>query len=488
MRRRVPYILLIAVLCSPGGRASNAVDDDPRVTAALEIAEAWVDSQAAFERIPGISMGIVYDQNLIWARGFGYAHLDRRVPAGPDTIYSICSISKLFTSISVMQLRDRQTLRLDAPIKTYLPWFNIEQSYQHSAPITLGGILTHSSGLPRESDFPYWTGPEGYPFPTREQVNQRLREQKTLYPADTYSQYSNLGLTLAGEVVAAVSGQPYATYVEENILKPLGLKDTTPELPERHKGGRLATGYTAQTRDGVRKPVPFYVVRGMAPAFGFASSVEDLARFASWQFRLSERGGTEVLAATTLKEMHRVHWMAPDWDSAHGWGFSVSERNGKTFVGHGGNCPGYRTQLMMSPADKVAVIFMTNGQGTNTGRYTRAVFDLVAPAIKRAADGSAAAKHPDPELRRYIGRYEPPFGGETQVFIQDGELAMVSLLTDNPAQSARKLKRTGDHVFRVVRDDGGLGEEVVFELAADGNARRFRQHSNYSYRLDRQIP
>lgn len=482
MRGRV-CMLAIAMLCSTSGQADSPIDD-PRVASALAIAEAWVDSQASFEGIPGISMGVVYDQTLVWARGFGYAHLDRRVPAAPDTIYSICSISKLFTSISVMQLRDRDKLRLDAPLGTYLPWFNIEQAYRESAPISLGGILTHSSGLPRESDFPYWSGPEGYPFPSREQVIARLAEQTTLYPADTYPQYSNLGLTLAGEVVSAVSGQSFEAYVQTNILTPLGLKDTTPEIPDRHGSGRLATGYTARVRDGSRKPVPFYVVRGMAPAFGFASTVEDLARFASWQFRLLERGGTEVLASTTLKEMHRVHWMNPDWEGAHGWGFSVSQRGGKTFVGHGGNCPGYRTQLMMSPADKIAVIFMTNGQGTNTGRYTRAVFDLVAPAIKRAVEAPASAKKPDSDLRRYVGRYEPPFGGETQVFIQEGDLALVSLLSDNPAQAARKLKRTSAHVFRLVREDGGLAEEVVFELGPDGRARRFKQHSNYSHRLD----
>jgi CubicO group peptidase (beta-lactamase class C family) len=485
LAKGVMCAVVIAVLLSFGGHAQSLIND-PQVASALEVAEAWVESQAAFEGIPGISIGVVHDQDLLWARGFGFAHLDRRVPAAADTIYSICSISKLFTGISVMQLRDQERLRLHAPVQNYLPWFSIKQSYQDSAPIALAGILTHSSGLPRESDFPYWTAAEGYPFPSRAQIIERLAEQETLYPADTYSQYSNLGWTLAGEVVSAVSGQPYDTYVEENVLKPLGLQDTTPELPEAHKNNRLATGYTAQRRDGTRTPVPFYVVRGMAPAYGFASTVEDLARFASWQFRLLERGGTEVIAATTLREMHRVHWMDPGSESTHGWAFNVSRRNGKTFVGHGGNCPGYRSQLLMSPSDKVAVIFLTNGQGTNTGRYARAVFDLVTPALTRKREASPRASQADPEeLRRYVGRYEPPFGGEIQVFIKDGDLALVSLRVDDPAKSITTLKQTAEKVFRVVREHGeGLGEKVEFELGPDGRAFRFKQHSNYSYRLD----
>ncbi len=295
---------LIATLLVPTWAWAQSLESDPRVAEALELVEAWVDSRRAFDEIPGISMAVVHDQELVWSRGFGYAHLEGHVAARPDTIYSICSISKLFTSIAVMQLRDQGKLRLDDPLKKHLPWFNIQQTHRDSAPITLKGILTHSSGLPRESAAPYWTGREGYPFPSRDEVIARLPGQQTLYPAATYSQYSNLGLTLAGYVVAATAKQPYAEYVQQHILAPLGLEDTSSEMPRRHKDGRLATGYAARVRDGHRAAVPFYEVRGMAPAFGFASTVEDLATFASWQLRLLAHGGTEVLAANTLKERH----------------------------------------------------------------------------------------------------------------------------------------------------------------------------------------
>ena len=169
-------------------------------------------------------------------------------------------------------------------------------------------------GLPRESDYPYWTGPD-FPFPTHEQIVERISKQRTLYPAETYFQYSNLGLTLAGEVVAAASGMPYADYVRLNILEPLGLASTTPEIPAAERGGRLAAGYGAPKRDGGRAAMPFFQARGVAPAAGFASTVEDLARFAQWQFRLLRGGVTEVLKANTLREMYRVHWVDPDFET-----------------------------------------------------------------------------------------------------------------------------------------------------------------------------
>jgi CubicO group peptidase (beta-lactamase class C family) len=172
--------------------------------------DLWLDAQVAYNRIPGMSAAVVHDQHLLWSRGYGFANLEKKLPASADTIYSICSISKLFTSVAVTQLRDQGKLDLDDPVKKHLPWFNIKEAYPGSGPPTIRGILTHSSGLPRESDYPYWTEPD-YPFPTHEQIVEKISKQEMLYPADTYYQYSNLGLTLAGEVVAAVSGQPPRT-------------------------------------------------------------------------------------------------------------------------------------------------------------------------------------------------------------------------------------------------------------------------------------
>jgi CubicO group peptidase (beta-lactamase class C family) len=479
-------ILLVFVLFPAfgvtGWANAQSITDDSRVATALNMIEVWVDAQLAYEDIPGISMGVVYDQDMIWSRGFGFADVAKKRPATPGTIYSICSISKLFTSIATMQLWEQGKLRLDDPIKKYLPWFNIQDKYPDAPEITIQGILTHSSGLPREADYPYWTGPE-HIFPTREQIIQRLSGQEELYPADTFYQYSNLGMALLGEVVAAVSGQDYRAYVKENILDVLGLQDTTPEIPEGQKGKKLATGYSMKLRDGERKEIPFYLVNGIAPAAGFASTVEDLGRFASWQIRLLEKGGKEVLAVNTLKKMHRVHWFDSDWKTTWGLGFSVSRRNDKTYVGHGGSCPGYRTQLSLRPKDKIAVIVMTNAQGVNPSEYVREVFDIVAPAILETIKGPGEAKKHDPELEKFVGRYDRPLGGETHVFIKDGDLVMMYLPSSNPSDSLTKLKHIENNIFRRVRDDDELAEPIIFETSPDGTVTRLIQNSQYYIRV-----
>lgn len=480
MKRWVLTVLILC-LCTPVWAIDQELANDPRVASALEHLEIWIETEVAYESLPGVSMGIVYDQDLIWSQGFGYANPEKKVPASPKTIYSICSISKLFTSVSVMQLRDQGKLRLDDPVEKHLPWFDIKDKYPDAPEVTIRGILTHSAGLPREADFPYWTDPVPS-FPTREQIMEKVSDQEELYPAFTYYQYSNLGLTLAGEIVAAASGQPYADYVQQNILDPLSLEDTSPELPNDKRGDQFAIGFTRRLRDGSRKEVAPYLVRGIAPAAGFASTVEDLARFASWQFRLLEKGGDEVLSVNTLKEMQRVHWVDPDWKATRGLGFSVSHRDDQTFVGHGGSCPGYLTQLATLPSKKIAVIFMTNGQGTNTGFYTTQAFKIVSPAIADALESPGKGKQPDRDLTQYVGRYDRPRGGEAHVFINNGELAVLSAPTRSPADSLTKLKKVGDHTFRRIRNDGELGEAFFFEVDAAGQVTRMIRNSNYYVR------
>ena len=349
--------------------------------------------------------------------------------------------------------------------------------------VTIEGLLTHASGLPRESDYPYWSAPD-FRFPTREQIIEKIASQEALYSPETYFQYSNLGLTLAGEVVAATSGMSYDAYASENILRPLGLTSTTTEMPEAERGKRLAVGYTALDREGRRQPVPFFTARGIAPAAGYASTAGDLGRFASWQFRLLKNGGSEILKATTLREMHRVHWVEPDFDTLWGLGFQVWHKGSKMSVGHGGSCPGYRAHLLLVPEDSVATVFLANAQGVAALAWAQRLYDIVAPQVRAAVKEPEKAKTPDPALRRYTGTYTAqPWAGEVAVLPWEDGLALLFLPTMEPVKDLVKLRKTGEHTFQRIREDETLGETVVFEMGPDGRAARFTQHSNLHERI-----
>ena len=473
-------VALVLAAFTPRVSHAQAPDAHPRIAQALELARVWLEAQSAYDQIPGVSAAIVHDQRLLWTGGYGVADIASRRPAVPGTIYSICSISKLFTGVAVMMQRDAGRLRLDDAVTKHLPWFTINPAEGESGPLTIEGLLTHAGGLPRESDYEYWTGP-GFAFPTREQVLQRVSGQTMLYPSETFWQYSNLGLTLAGEVAAAAAGQPYEVLARTGILEPLGLASTTPDMPAAELGKRLATGYSALGREGRRQPVPFFSAKGIAPAAGYASTVEDLARFASWQFRLLANGGTEILKATTLRDMQRVHWIDADFTNSYGLAFAVWRSGDKTFVGHGGSCPGFRSQLLIKPDELMATVFMANAQGVDARQYTQRLYDIVGPIVASAGKDSVrlVPQAADRSLNAYLGTYASTFSNtETAVVHWEDGIAMLSLPTTDPMNALAKLRRAGEHTFRRVRKDGAPGEPIVFEMGPDGKAQRYVQHSN----------
>jgi CubicO group peptidase (beta-lactamase class C family) len=490
MRSRHAVVWLTLALLVATARAQSApvpsvpgpIADDPRVAQALQLARTWLEAQRAYDQLPGLSAAVVHDQELLWSGGFGLADVEAGRPAAADTIYSICSISKLFTGVAVMQQRDAGRLRLDDPVGRHLPWFHLKRT-EGEGEVTLEGLLTHASGLPRESDFPYWSAPD-FAFPTHEQIVEKLPSQSALYTPETRFQYSNLGLTLAGEVAAAAAGEPYPDYVRGRILAPLGLASTTPEMPAAERGKRLAIGYSALDRQGRRHALPFFDAKGIAPAAGFASTAPDLARFASWQFRLLSKGGSEVLKATTLREMQRVHWAEPDFKTLWGLAFAIWREGDDVFVGHGGSCPGYRAALLVGPKDKLATVVMVNAQGVDTGAYAQRLREIVAPAVAEAAKEPGKGKPIDPGLLRYLGAYDQaPWGGETAVVAWGEGLAMLDLPSTQPVKDLDKLKKVGEHTFRRVLKDDSLGEEIVFEMGPDGRPTGYRQHSNFWPRM-----
>jgi CubicO group peptidase (beta-lactamase class C family) len=491
MTLRTPLGLTsIAVLSLIGpvnaqGNGSNGIATDPRFQQARALFETWLDAKMDYEEIPAVSVAIVHDQDIVWKNGFGYAHRDGMAPATPQTMYSICSISKLFTSIAVMQLRDQGKVQLYDPVANHLPWFTLEQAYEGSPPITVEGLLTHSSGLPRETNQSYWTGPD-FPFPTRAEIIEGLKQQETLYPASTYFQYSNLGLTLAGQIVEQASGLEYGEYIRRHILAPLGMNDTYPEIPQEHRDEQFATGYGRFTREGKREEVTFFQAKGIAPAAGFASTVEDLAKFASWQFRLLEDNGNEVLNANTLREMHRVHWVDPDFDTMWGLGFSVSERDGMRTVGHGGSCPGFRSALSLVPDKKMAGVVMINAMGTNPGEVFQQMGAILGPALESIEKDPAGATPPKPEFAMYEGLYESHWGEDAILRWEDG-LISVGLPSGDPMDNKTKLQHVDGHTFRRVRDNGELGEAVTFVVDANGQVMRYSWHGNFSQRV-RDLP
>jgi D-alanyl-D-alanine carboxypeptidase len=450
------------------------------VASNIDLLSAWIEAQMAYGGQPGLSIGLVYDQALIWARGFGWADVERKASATPQTIYRIASITKLFTSTAILQLRDAGKLQLDDPVSRHLSWFNIQNRYPEAPPITIRHLLTHTSGLPREAAFPYWTDSH---FPSREQIRETLSQQETILPPETRWKYSNLALTLAGEIVAAVSGQAYADYLRQHILDPLGMKDTFVEAIEPDHP-QLASGYGRRLPDGGRKRSPFTDCRGITPAANMASTVEDLARFAMFHMADESSGDGRILSYRTRREMQRVHWLAPDWQTGKGLGFHITRQGNKTYIGHGGALQGYRTAVQICPDDKIAVIVLTNADDGNPAAYVEKAFAWVAPAMLKAVAPEPEATKSNPAWQPYLGKYRDAWG-DLQILVFNGELVMLDPSQPDPTLAMAKLIPVAEHTFQIEATDGFMadGELVIFEMDAENKVSRVKIGEVYTHPL-----
>ena len=447
---------------------------------ALRLADIWLETERLYSDIPAMSVAVVKGQDTVWAKGFGHVDRARKKPASADTIYSICSISKLFTAVAFMREWENGRVRLDEPVTTYLPWAVLAPDERESVPVTMRGLLTHSAGLPREAVNPYWTGPD-FPFPTQAEIRTGIGKQEVLYPASTTFQYSNLGLTLVGETVEAVSGEPYADYISAHILDPLAMKDTRPYVQADKYGGQMAVGWGSLEADGSRPAVKLFDARGINPAAGFTSTVNDLAAFAKWQFRLLKSGEPEILRASTLREMQRVHYITPDRETSWGLGFVAFQMNGKNFVGHSGSCPGYRSTLSIDPGSEMAIAIAINAM-ENPGGLARNLGALIGKRMDAknydALDGEAI------DLADYSGTYSgQPWARDFVIVPWAGGLAFSEPAYGNPAEDLGRLKPIGKDRFRVMTDKGEERDVLTFYRDASGKVTRFERFGNFNDRI-----
>ncbi len=343
----------------------------------------FVHQQMKKHDVTGLSLALVDDQRIVWAEGFGYADKAHNVPATPETLYRAGSITKLFTATAVMQLAERGLLDLDQPIKTYLPEFSFKTRFPDAPPITIRHVLTHHSGLPRDILRGMWT-PHPQPYAT---VLDDLKKEYVSYPPNYIFSYSNLGMTVLGQVIERMSGEPYATYVSRAILNPVGMTTALIET-------RVASSPLMAHAYNKGKEEPELSLRDI-PAGGLNASVLDLARFAQMVFAQGRVGDRQVVKPETLKLMltQQNQDISLDLDLKTGLGWWLSDIGELhqdtvgTVASHAGGTFHYMSQLIALPDHKLGAVVMSNSSDA-VEAVTRIAEKLLVSALE-AKSGSA---------------------------------------------------------------------------------------------------
>ena len=400
------------------------------------------------DRWPSASAAVVRGRYVVWAEAVGLADVENEREATPDTQYRIGSITKTFTAAAVMQLRDQGELTLDDRLGDHIPEAG-------QATLTVRGLLSHMSGLQRELPGSVW---EAMEFPTWEEGIARLAEAEQVLPSGSHWHYSNLAYGLLGELVGRRSGQPYERYVDERLLRPLGLGRTTwePEEP-------AAKGYLVEPYEDAVRPEPLVDLRAGRAAGQLWSTTGDLARWASF---LADPD-PDVLAPGSAEEMRTFQGLAdPDtWRGGYGLGLALIREGDRVFFGHSGGMPGFITFMAYSAMERVGAILLTNT--SSAGKVGETAMQLATRAADQwplePAPWRPAAPVP-PEVAAVLGSWW--FEGHELLFrFRDGRLQAIDPKAP-PAAPPSVFEPDGDDRFRVV---SGPERGELLEIVRDEN-------------------
>ncbi|MEQ1530478.1 MAG: serine hydrolase domain-containing protein, partial [Methylococcales bacterium] len=246
-----------------------------------------IEQEMSAQGVEGLSIAVVDDQQIVWAKGFGHADAVNHVAATPETVYRVGSISKLFTDTLVMQLAEQGKLDIDKPLQTYLPDFSIKTRFADAGAITPRNMMTHHSGLPSDVGNGMWTKTPA-PF---NQLAAQLKDEYVAYPPNTIWSYSNLGVTLLGTMLEQITGTEFRAYADQQLLKPLGMTNAAFSLGI---AGKLASKAYKNHEEKTEVPLRD------TPAGGLNANVLDMSRFIEMVLADGKSHGRQILKPETL--------------------------------------------------------------------------------------------------------------------------------------------------------------------------------------------
>jgi CubicO group peptidase (beta-lactamase class C family) len=312
---------------------------------------------------PGLAVGVVKGQELVYAKGFGVTNLETGGEVTPRTLFHMASVTKPFVATSIVQLLEQKKLSLDDPIVQHLPYF--EMMDRRYDTLTIRQFLTHSSGMPDVKDY-HWDKPE-YDEGALEHYVRSLTDRALVsMPGEKFT-YSNLAFEVLGDLIAKVSGQSFADYVKEHILLPLGMNDSSILIRDVDPA-LLANGHIQEEGGTIKVTEHYAYNRRHGPSSCLYSNVVDMSQWAIANMNRGELEGRRILDASS----YELLW-APavvvgvrDGTPRHvGLSWFLSEYAGYETVSHGGRDIGYQTNFVMVPDAGVAVIVLSNYFGPN---------------------------------------------------------------------------------------------------------------------------
>jgi CubicO group peptidase (beta-lactamase class C family) len=445
MRR---HLITLAALVGVG-----AGDASAQANALPPELERYVAEVMADHEVPGLALAIVKDGQVLMARGFGVRTLGTTDHVDPHTLFGIASNTKAFTATALALLVEEGRLAWDEPVITYLPWFRLSDAWVTSQ-LTIRDLLVHRSGLGLGAGDLLWWPASTY---TRREVAERLRHLPLVTSFRSAYAYDNVLYTVAGEVIAAITGQTWETFVAERILAPVGMTDSRIRHPGIGAVPNISSTH-ARVEGRVQQVQPF-TSDNTNPAGGINASATDIAKWMMVQLDSGRvAGGPPLFAPRTASELWRIVTPQPEVRApaavaplrtpinGYALGFNVRTYRGEQLVTHTGGLPGFISRVAMFPGHRLGIAVLTNMESSAMEPITWRIADHFLGAEhdwrtayrERAAQQAAAdaaaeraaatsrdltARHALP-LAAYAGRYEDAWYGGITLVVEGGRLVI----------------------------------------------------------------
>ena len=418
-----------------------------KVKSTEAVVKKMFEEHAAKNNFPGLAYGVMLDGELVYSGATGFTNVEKKIGATAGSAFRIASMTKSFTTLAIVQLRDAGKLSLDDPAHKYIPRLKNVKHLAADAPvITVRHLMTHNAGFPEDNPW----GDRQLADTDKELLDLISNDvQFSNVPGMGY-EYSNLGFALLGRIVTVVSGKPYQQYITENILKPLGMNNTYWEYT-KVPADKLAHGYRKESSGWKEEAL---LADGSYGAMGgLITTIEDFEKYMALHLSAwpsSNEKESPVLKRSSLREMQtsgtfsglNTRFRYPDGRPcplaslyAYGLGW-VRDCDGKTWVGHSGGLPGFGSNWRIFPDYGIGVVCFANLTYAPTGGINTAVMDTVfklADLKPRTLPVSSILQQRKEEIVKLFPQFNA--AEKTGIFAEN-------FFPDEPADSIRKKAAT----------------------------------------------
>jgi CubicO group peptidase (beta-lactamase class C family)/tetratricopeptide (TPR) repeat protein len=363
IRKYIYTSFLFVCLISPSVFPQSAtVQLSDKYADKLRIFEEFVHKQMEKDKIPGLTIGF-YKDDYTWVKGFGYADLENKVPAQPESAYRLASVTKPFTSAAILQLVEKGKIKLDAEIQTYVPYYPKQQW-----PVTVRQLLAHTGGGPVGSGL----GPE---YVSTREVVERIAKYPLTYEPDTKYQYTTSGYNLLGAAIEEVSGKSFNDYLRENIFLPLGMNDTRMNSERELIPNRVRT---YERVNGQIRVAQFIDVSTRFGGGGLIGTIPDLLKWARGLAagKVLSKGSLELMYEPVALRDGRYAAMDRD-GHYYALGWHINTKQGLWIAEHGGGQIGTQTTFTRFPSKNMAIAMAANTHGVDNDLFVQRLYELL---------------------------------------------------------------------------------------------------------------